>query len=61
MASATARGASMLTPLIVGGILADSGSIRVVFGVLGGCATIAFIIWLTATRETARMSLDDLK
>lgn len=61
MASATARGASMLTPLIVGGILAESGSVRVVFGVVGTCALIAFLLWLTATRETARMSLDDLK
>jgi putative MFS transporter len=61
MASATARGASMLTPLIVGGILGESGSVRVVFGVVGACALVAFILWLTATRETARMSLDDLK
>jgi putative MFS transporter len=60
VASATARGASMLTPLLVGGILSQSGSVRLVFGVLGACALTAFVLWLTATRETARMSLDSL-
>lgn len=60
MASSTARGASMLTPLAVGGILGSGGSISVVFAVFGFCALFAFVLWVTATRETARRSLDEL-
>lgn len=60
MASSTARGASMLTPLVVGGILGSSGSVSIVFAVFGFCALASFSLWVTATRETARKSLDEL-
>jgi len=60
MVSSTARAASMLTPLLVGGILGSGGSISLVFAAFGFCALTAFILWVTATRETARKSLDAL-
>ena len=58
--SSTARFASMFTPLLVGGILASGGSIKIVFATFGLCALTALILWVTATRETARKSLDAL-
>jgi putative MFS transporter len=58
--SSTARAASMLTPLFVGVILESGGSIRLVFGVFGAFAAIALVLWLTATRETARVKLESL-
>ncbi len=60
MVSSTARFASMFTPLLVGGILGSGGSIKIVFATFGLCALIAFALWATATRETAKMSLDEL-
>lgn len=60
VASSTARGASMLTPVVVGTILGGGGSVSIVFGVFGCCALGAFVLWVTATRETAGKSLDDL-
>ena len=60
MVSSTARAASMLTPLLVGGILSSGGSISIVFATFGFCALAAFTLWVTATRETARKSLDEL-
>ena len=61
MVSSVARGASMLTPVAVGGILGSGGSISMVFAVLGTCALCALLLWVGATRETARRSLDELQ
>jgi MFS transporter, putative metabolite:H+ symporter len=58
--SSTARAASMLTPLFVGVILSRAGSISVVFGVFSLFALAAMLLWLTATKETARVRLETL-
>jgi putative MFS transporter len=60
LASSLARGASMLTPLAVAGVLTVTGSVRVVFGLLAVCAAIVTLVWLLGTRETARKSLEEL-
>ena len=60
IASSTARAASMFTPTFVGVMLSGGGSVRVVFGVFGVFSALAVILWLTATRETARVSLDSV-
>lgn len=60
LASSLARGASMLTPLAVAGVLTATGSVRVVFGLLAICAAIVTLVWLLFTRETARRSLEEL-
>ena len=60
LSSSLARGGSMLTPLAVAGVLAGTGSVRAVFGVLAVCSVIVTAVWLLGTRETARKSLEDL-
>ena len=57
-ASSLARGASMLTPLAVGGVLAASGSIAPVFMLFGVSAVGAALLWSFATRETAGREID---
>jgi putative MFS transporter len=51
--SSTARGASMLTPVVVGGILQATGSVTPVFLIFGAASIIAVLLWLFGTRETA--------
>ncbi|QUT06963.1 MFS transporter [Sphingobium phenoxybenzoativorans] len=58
LSSSLARGASTLTPVVVGAILGSGASVGIVFGIFGLCAAGAFILWATSTRETARMRLD---
>jgi hypothetical protein len=41
-------------------MLASGGSINVVFGVFGALAVLVLLIWLFATRETARTNLETL-
>ena len=60
LVSSLARGASMLTPLAVAGVLTASGSVRVVFALLAVCAAIVTLVWTLFTRETARRSLEEL-
>ena len=57
--SSIARAASMLTPLLVGGILQVRGSITPVFLVFGLAALGAACIWLFGTRETAGRKMAD--
>jgi putative MFS transporter len=59
--SSFARGASMITPMIVGLVIAETGSIKPMFLVFGVSAAIGFLLWLKASRETAGVSLDDIK
>lgn len=59
LSSSLARGASMLTPLVVAGTLAYGGSVRVVFAMLGVCSLIVILLWVFFTRETARKSLEE--
>jgi len=58
-ASSVARGASMLTPLVVGGVLQVTGSVMLVFAIFGSAAIIVALLWLFATRETAGQEIDD--
>jgi putative MFS transporter len=58
--SSIARAASTLTPIVVGAILGSGASVGFVFGLFGLCAAGALILWLTATRETARLRLDGI-
>ena len=60
LSSSLARGASMLTPLVVAGVLATTGSVRIVFGLLLVCSVVVTVVWLKFTRETARKSLEEL-
>jgi putative MFS transporter len=57
-ASSLARGASMLTPLVVGGMLATTGSIIPVFLIFGCSAITVALLWIFATRETAGREID---
>jgi len=60
LSSSLARGASMLTPLVVAGVLSATGSVRIVFGLLLICSLIVTAVWVFGTRETARKSLEEL-
>lgn len=57
-ASSLARAASMLTPLVVGGLLALTGSILPVFMVFGFASISAALLWWLAAPETAGRQLD---
>jgi putative MFS transporter len=60
LSSSLARGASMLTPLVVAGVLAATGSVRIVFGLLLICSVVVTAVWALFTRETAGKSLEEL-
>jgi putative MFS transporter len=60
LCSATARGASMLTPLLVGVILGNGGSINIVYGVFGLFAVGSFLLWTFTTTETAGRTLETI-
>ena len=53
-----ARAGSMLTPVMVGGALAASGSITSVFNVMAVLLTLATVLWATCTEETAKKRLE---
>ncbi|MEI9965663.1 MAG: hypothetical protein WDM92_14310 [Caulobacteraceae bacterium] len=57
-ASSLARAASMSTPLVVGGVLAATGSITPVFLIFGLSAATVALLWIFATKETAGRELD---
>ncbi len=57
--SGIARGASMMTPLVVGLVIAETGSVTLVFMTFGISAFVASGLWLFATRETAGRQIDD--
>ncbi len=58
--SSFARGASMLSPAIVGGILAVTGSVMPIFILFGLCCLTVMLLWIFCTRETARKSLEEI-
>jgi putative MFS transporter len=60
LTSSLARGASMLTPVVLGGTLALTGSIRGVFGLMAACALIVTLVWWRFTQETARKTLEEI-
>jgi MFS transporter, putative metabolite:H+ symporter len=53
IASSTARAASMLTPLVVGGIMQLTGSVTLVFLLSGSLALVVTLLWWRGTAETA--------
>jgi putative MFS transporter len=58
LVGSVARVAAMTTPLAVGLILSLTGSAKPVFFLFGACAVGAIIVWVVATKETARKSLE---
>jgi putative MFS transporter len=51
--SSLARAASMLTPLVVGGILQATGSVTPIFLLFGTASLIVALLWWRGTQETA--------
>ena len=56
--SSLARAASMSTPLIVGVVLASTGSIGPVFLIFGLSAVTVALLWIFVTKETAGREID---
>jgi len=57
--SSIARAASMLTPLLVGGVLQATGSVTLVFVVFGLASLAVAMLWLFCVRETAGRKMVD--
>lgn len=57
--SSLARAASMLTPLLVGGVMQVTGSVTLVFVVFGVASFIVALLWLLGVRETAGQEMVD--
>jgi putative MFS transporter len=57
--SSVARGASMLTPLLVGVVLQTTGSTTLVFLVFGLASLAVALLWRFGTRETAGRKIAD--
>ena len=58
-ASSLARGASMLTPLLVGAVLQLTGTVTLVFLIFGIASLVVALLWWRATRETAGRTMAD--
>jgi MFS transporter, putative metabolite:H+ symporter len=56
-ASSLARGASMLTPLLVGGLLQITGSVVPIFLIFGLASLAVALLWWQGTQETAGREL----
>ncbi|MET0291377.1 MAG: MFS transporter [Steroidobacteraceae bacterium] len=57
--SSLARAASMLTPLLVGGVLQSTGSVTPIFLVFGIASFLVAMLWLFGVRETAGRKMAD--
>jgi putative MFS transporter len=57
--SSIARAASMLTPLLVGGVLQATGSVTLIFLVFGAASFVVALLWLFGARETAGQKMTD--
>lgn len=57
-ASSLARGASMLTPILVGGVLDLTGSVTLIFLAFGSASIMVSLLWWRGARETAGRRLD---
>jgi len=55
--SSLARAASMLTPLLVGGLLQATGSVTPVFLIFGLASLVVALLWWQGTQETAGREL----
>jgi putative MFS transporter len=60
LCSSLARGASMVTPILVGGLIAKTGSVEPVFALFGALGLIVAAIWTFATRETKGVKIDEV-
>ncbi|MBL8549568.1 MAG: MFS transporter [Hyphomonadaceae bacterium] len=61
LCSAAARTASMLTPLLVGGLIASTGSVQPVFAIFGVLGLGVAAIWAFAARETKGVRVDEVR
>ncbi len=59
--SAVARAGSVLTPLVVAGVLQATGSISLVFVALAVPTFIVLMLWLFTSKEMARRRLEDVE
>jgi putative MFS transporter len=57
--SSVARAASMLTPLLVGGVMQVTGSVTLIFLVFGLASFAVAMLWLFGARETAGRKMTD--
>ena len=57
--SSLARAASMLTPVLVGGVIAATGSVDLVFATFGIASCLVALLWLFGVRETAGRKMAD--
>jgi MFS transporter, putative metabolite:H+ symporter len=57
--SSVARAASMLTPLLVGGVMQATGSVTLVFLVFGLASIAVAMLWFLGVRETAGRKMAD--
>ncbi len=57
--SSLARAASMLTPLLVGGLLQATGSVTPIFLLFGVASLIVALLWWRGTQETAGRAMGD--
>jgi putative MFS transporter len=57
--SSVARLASMLTPVLVGGVMQATGSVTLVFLVFGLASFTVAMLWLFGVRETAGRKMAD--
>jgi putative MFS transporter len=53
-----ARAASMLTPLVVGGVIQATGSVVLVLWIFGLCSLAAAALWVFCTKETKGRAID---
>jgi MFS transporter, putative metabolite:H+ symporter len=58
-ASSLARAASMITPLLVGGIIQQTGSTTLVFLIFGLTSLVVALLWRFGTKETAGKKMVD--
>lgn len=59
VSSSFARAASMLAPLLVGGVVQFTGKATIVFLVFGLVSVAVGLLWMFGTRETAGRRMDD--
>jgi putative MFS transporter len=50
----------MFVPILIGGVIHVTGSIRLVFALFFVCAAITLLVWMFFTRETAGRSLEEI-
>jgi len=60
LCSSLARGASMVTPILVGGLIAKTGSVEPVFALFGALGLVVAAIWTFGTRETKGVRIDEV-